>query len=227
MSLVGSDICAMEHHVMYARWTWWRHQMETFSVLLALCVGNSPVTHELPTQMPVTPSFDVFFALRLGRQFSKQSRGWWFETPSRSLWLHGNTSCNAFLCTLLCYVYVFFCSWNAFILIPHVFSSFSFSLFYNCLVFHHVTLLIKQFAIWPLWSPCTVIKQYNLQNMSIKRFSNILFRNMLLVSETTSYLSEVRSWFDNPQLTTDCLGLVFQTVERSAKACNSNLRKCA
>ena len=24
--------------------TWWHHQMETFSTLLALCVGNSPVT---------------------------------------------------------------------------------------------------------------------------------------------------------------------------------------
>ena len=23
-------------------WSWWRHQMETFSILLALCVGNSP-----------------------------------------------------------------------------------------------------------------------------------------------------------------------------------------
>ena len=23
---------------------WWRHQMETFSALLAICVGNSPVT---------------------------------------------------------------------------------------------------------------------------------------------------------------------------------------
>ena len=29
---------------------WLRHQMETFSVLLAPCVGNSPVTGELPTQ---------------------------------------------------------------------------------------------------------------------------------------------------------------------------------
>ena len=27
---------------------WWRHQMETFSALLALCVGNSPVTGESP-----------------------------------------------------------------------------------------------------------------------------------------------------------------------------------
>ena len=28
--------------------TWWRHQMETFSALLALCAGNSPVTGEFP-----------------------------------------------------------------------------------------------------------------------------------------------------------------------------------
>ena len=29
---------------------WWRHQMETFSALLALCAGNSPVTGEFPSQ---------------------------------------------------------------------------------------------------------------------------------------------------------------------------------
>ena len=39
---------------------WWRHQMETFSALLALCVENSPVTGEFPSQRPVTWSFDVF-----------------------------------------------------------------------------------------------------------------------------------------------------------------------
>ena len=33
---------------------WWRHQMEAFSALLALCAGNSPVTGELPSQRPVT-----------------------------------------------------------------------------------------------------------------------------------------------------------------------------
>ena len=37
--------------------------METFSVLLAFCVGNSLVTCEFPTQRPVTWSFDVFFYL--------------------------------------------------------------------------------------------------------------------------------------------------------------------
>ena len=31
--------------------------METFSALLAICVGNSPVTGEVPTQRPVTRSF--------------------------------------------------------------------------------------------------------------------------------------------------------------------------
>ena len=47
--------------------------METFSVLLVLCVGNSPVTGELPAQRPVTQSFDVFFDLRLNTRLSKQS----------------------------------------------------------------------------------------------------------------------------------------------------------
>ena len=40
---------------------WWRHQMETFSTLLVLCVGNSPVTGVFPTQRPVTRGFDAFF----------------------------------------------------------------------------------------------------------------------------------------------------------------------
>ena len=68
--------------------SWWRHQMAIFSALLALCVGNSPVSGEFPSQRPVTRSFDVFFDLRLNKQLSKQSRRWWFETPSRSLWRH-------------------------------------------------------------------------------------------------------------------------------------------
>ena len=46
-------------------WSWWCHQMEMFSALLALCAGKSPVTGELPPQRPVTRSFDVFFDLHL------------------------------------------------------------------------------------------------------------------------------------------------------------------
>ena len=64
----------------------WRHQKEAFSALLAICVGNSPVTDEFPAQRPVTRSFDAFFDLRLNKGLSKQSCGWWFETPSHPLW---------------------------------------------------------------------------------------------------------------------------------------------
>ena len=64
--------------------------MEKFSALLAICVENSPVTGQFPSQRPVTQSFDVFFDLRLNKRLSKQSRGWWLETASRSLWRHCN-----------------------------------------------------------------------------------------------------------------------------------------
>ena len=64
--------------------------MERFSALLAICVGNSSVPGEIPAQRPETQSFDVFFDLRLNKRLSKQSRGWWFETPSRPLWSHCN-----------------------------------------------------------------------------------------------------------------------------------------
>ena len=70
--------------------TWWRHQMEAFSALLAICTGNSPVTGEFRAQRPVTQSFDVFFDLPLNKLLSKQLWGWWFEMPSRPLWRHCN-----------------------------------------------------------------------------------------------------------------------------------------
>ena len=57
-----------------------------------LCAGNSPVTGEFPALRPVTRSFDVLFDMRLDKRLSKQSCGWWFETPSRPLWRHSNGS---------------------------------------------------------------------------------------------------------------------------------------
>ena len=50
--------------------TWWRHQMETSSALLAICAGISPGTSEFRTQRPVKRSFDVFFDLK--QRLSKQ-----------------------------------------------------------------------------------------------------------------------------------------------------------
>ena len=64
--------------------------METFSALLAICAGNSPVPGEFSTQRPVTRSFDVYFDLRPDKRLSKQLWGWWFETLSHSLWRHRN-----------------------------------------------------------------------------------------------------------------------------------------
>ena len=52
-----------------------------------------------PHNRPVARSFDVFFDLRLNKQLNKQSRGWWFETLSRSLWRHCNVSLEGMIDT--------------------------------------------------------------------------------------------------------------------------------
>ena len=82
--------CAQRHYEVKKNCTWWRHEMETFSALLAICAGNSPVPGEFPAQRPATRSFGVFFDLHLNKRLSKQSWGWWFETLSRPLWRHRN-----------------------------------------------------------------------------------------------------------------------------------------
>ena len=100
--LMNDLTCCRDRELVHA---WWRHQMETSSALLPICAGNSPVTGEFPSQRPVTQSLDIFFDLRLNKRSSKQSRrrtlmfslnkhlskqscGWWSETPSRSLRRH-------------------------------------------------------------------------------------------------------------------------------------------
>ena len=70
--------------------TWWRHQMETFFALLAICAWNSLVIGDFPAQRLVTRSFDVLFDLCPNERFRKQSRGWWFQTPWRPLGRHCN-----------------------------------------------------------------------------------------------------------------------------------------
>ena len=64
--------------------------METFSVLLVICAGNSPVTGEFPAQKPVTRSFDVFCDLRMNARLNNQSWAWCFETPTHPLWRRSN-----------------------------------------------------------------------------------------------------------------------------------------
>ena len=93
--VISRDIysVAYMHQQLGHNWffqSWWRHQMETFSALLAFCTGNSPVTDLLRSQRPVTRSVDVFFDLCLNKRLSKESRRRWLETPWCSLWRHCN-----------------------------------------------------------------------------------------------------------------------------------------
>ena len=74
-----------------AQAAWWHHEMEIFSVLLALCEGNPPVTGDAKLW--------CFFDLRLHKRFTKQSTRWWFEMPLRSLWRH----CKANYMGVICY----------------------------------------------------------------------------------------------------------------------------
>ena len=79
--------CALCTHI-----PWWRHQMETFSALLAFCGGihRSPVNSPHKGKWRGALMFSLICALN--KRLSKQSWGWWFETPSCSLWRH----CNVF-----------------------------------------------------------------------------------------------------------------------------------
>ena len=72
----------------------WYHMMTSsngniFRATGPFC-GNLPVTGQFPSQRPVTRSFEMFFDMRLNKRLSEQSRRWWFETPSSSLWRHCN-----------------------------------------------------------------------------------------------------------------------------------------
>ena len=70
--------------------TWFSHKVGAImmtssngniSALLALCAGNSPHSDA---------ELWLFFDLRLNIRLSKQSWGWWCETPPCSLWRHCN-----------------------------------------------------------------------------------------------------------------------------------------
>ena len=70
--------------------SWWHHEMETFSLLLAIFAGHSPVSGQFDTQRPATRSLDVFFHQCPNKRLSKQSSGWWFKMNSPPLWRHSN-----------------------------------------------------------------------------------------------------------------------------------------
>ena len=85
-----------------------------FRVTGHLC-GEFNGPGEFPAQRPVTWSFDVLFDLHLNKRLSKLSWGWWFETPSRSLWRHCNEMLSANWCpfVLASMWYTVRCCYNA------------------------------------------------------------------------------------------------------------------
>ena len=112
-SELWGNVCVPDCSPVQSCSPWWRHKIETFSALLALCERNPPVTGGFPSQRPVTRSFGVFFDLRLYKRLGKQSRRRWFGTPSLPLWRHPNAVlaiCNIVLFNLA--LKYRFCNWE-------------------------------------------------------------------------------------------------------------------
>ena len=60
--------------------SWWRHNMETFSTLLALCERN-PMTGRFLSQSAKNAEFWCFRCFSLNKLCNKRSSFRWFQTP--------------------------------------------------------------------------------------------------------------------------------------------------
>ena len=156
-----------------------------FRVTGPLC-GEFTGPGEFPAQRPVTRSFDVFFDLRPNKPLSKQPWGWWFETPSWSLW----RQCNETVLIDMEYTSthkhiegVFFRDdlfLNYFFLLSSIISYLTFIISMNntrstdcfCNKWNHATLLSMHS---PNWLICQQIK-----NISS---SDLVYRNGLLMTQ--------------------------------------------
>ena len=94
--------------ILYCNGPWWRHQMKTFSALLALCAGvdRLPVNSQHKGQLRGALMFSSICTLN--KRLSKQPWCWWFETPLRSLWRHCNGS-GFFGCRSSAYLLFAYC----------------------------------------------------------------------------------------------------------------------
>ena len=79
----------MRQSLLLSRYMMTSSNGNVFRVTGPLC-GEFTGPGEFPAQRPVTRSFGVSFDLRLNKRLSKQSWGWWFETPTGLLWRHRN-----------------------------------------------------------------------------------------------------------------------------------------
>ena len=70
---------------------WWRHQMERVPRNWPFVRGIHRPSMNSPQKGQWCGAL-MLFLIGLTKRLSKQSWGWWFETPSRSLWRHCNTN---------------------------------------------------------------------------------------------------------------------------------------
>ena len=91
---IKSSLVPRCHCITAPELSWWRHQTETFFVLLALCAGNSPAPMNSPKKANDAELW-CFLWSAPQQTVVKQSRLRWFETPSSSLWRH----CYAWRCS--------------------------------------------------------------------------------------------------------------------------------
>ena len=69
---------------------WWRHPMGTFSALLTICAGNSPVTVEFPHKGQWRGALMFSFICTWINSWVNNPEAGDFETPSCPLWRHSN-----------------------------------------------------------------------------------------------------------------------------------------
>ena len=54
-----TNVCHFGSCLIIINVSWWRHQMEKFSALMAICVGNTPGTVKFPAQMASNAASDA------------------------------------------------------------------------------------------------------------------------------------------------------------------------
>ena len=77
-------ICQMQTVLAGDNKTWWRHQMEIFSAFTGLLCGEFTGLWWIPHTK--ASNAEPWCFLCPNKRLSKQSWGWLFETPLRSLW---------------------------------------------------------------------------------------------------------------------------------------------
>ena len=79
---------ATTNHVHISCEPWWRHQMETFSALLAICVGNSPVPVKSPNKGQWRGALVFSLICVWIDGWVNNHEAGVFETLSRPFWRH-------------------------------------------------------------------------------------------------------------------------------------------